>query len=219
MNAAAKRAALDSFCDLAISVEELAARYPNCGCESAATVDGSPGPVTKDEVLRLFLTSPSDIDGKRREQREKRPFKKASLQKIFTKGLSVVRMRHAAPSEIEYSASILFAYQSGRDPVHGGILSVVDFPVAAVREDADAVSLMCVLETPLERQASGEFLRPSHGDVVNSASGLSEEARLAKRDVAYNRIVELGKQSNVEQVSDSNLAQFLPQIVAAAGRA
>jgi hypothetical protein len=218
MSAEAKRATLNSFCCQEIDVEELAALHPECGCEGAQTVEGSPGPVTNDEVLRLFLTSPSDIRGERKAQREKRPFGQRSLQKAYTKGLSVVRICHASQEEIEYTASLLHAYQSKRDPKNGGLLCVVDFPVSAVREGPDPDAVLCALETPLDWQSEGYFLRPSHGDVVNSKSGLLEEIKKAKREVAYNRIVELGEQRRVEDVTDSNLSQFLPQIVVDEGR-
>ena len=172
-----------------------------------------------DEVVRLFLTSRSDIDGKRRAQREKRPFKASSLQKAFTKGLSVVRLSHAEEIELEYSASILHAYQSDQHAEHGGLLAVVDFPVEAVRECADDEAQMCVFETPLEKDGEATYKRPSHADVAHSIDSLTEDQKKAKREVIYNQIIEQGTQRNVEDVDDCNLAQFLPRVVLDEGRA
>ena len=219
MSAEARRADLDLFCEEEIDVEELAARNPQCGCEAASSPKGSPGPVADEEVVRLFLTSPSDIEGKRRAQRERRPFKAKSLQKVFTKGLSVVRLPHATRDELEYSASILHGYQSDRDPEYGGLLCVVDFPVTAVRECPNDLALMCVFETPLEAEEDGSFKRPSHADVAHSANGLPDEEKKAKREIIYNRIIEQGDQRKAENVTDCDLAQFLPEIVKREGRA
>lgn len=218
MSAEATRESLDAFCKQDLTVEDLAAKYPGCLCETAAPVEGSPGPVGDEETLRLFLTSPSDIEGKRRSQRERRPFRQGSLQKAFTKDLSIVRIDFATAQEVEYSAGLLYQYQSGRDPLHGGLLSVMDFPVRAVRGCADFEPEFCVLETPLEMQEDGSFLRPSHGDVVNSKSGLSLEQQKAKREVVFNRIVQLGQLRRAEDVADSDLAQYLPQIIVDEGR-
>jgi len=219
MSAEARRAELDLFCEQEIDAEALAARNPHCACECAKSPSGSPGPVQNEEIVRLFLASPSDIEGKRRVQREKRPFRAKSLQRAFTRGLSVVRLAHASSKELEYSASLLHTHQSGRDSKHGGLLSVVDFPVAAVRMCVDRFGSMCVFETPAEAQGNGSFKRPSHADIANSVNGLAEEAKKAKREVIYNRIIEQGNQLRVEDVDGCNLAQFLPEIVKNEGRA
>ena len=208
-----RRSDLDSFCKGEIDVEELARRHPNCGCEEATSSKGSPGPVQLDENVRLFLTSRSDIEGKRKAQREKRPFRALSLQKAFSNGLSVVRLWYADRDELEYTASLLHAFQSKRDSKHGGVLAVVDFPVKAVRDCADPEARMCVFETPLEKNGQASFKRPSHADVAHSLGGLPDHSKKAKRDIIYNQIIEHGIQKNAEDVEGCNLAQFLPRIV------
>jgi len=110
MNADVCRTDLEAFSAAEFGVDELARRHPGCACESASSPGGSPGPVQPCEVIRLFLTSRSDIDGTRAALRLRRPFKAKSLQKAFTKGLSVVRLAHADQSELEYTASILYAF-------------------------------------------------------------------------------------------------------------
>ena len=219
MGADARRVALDLFCEKELDVEELASRHPQCGCENAPSPKGSPGPVQHEEKVRLFLVSTSDIKGEKQAQREKRFFKAQSLKRAFTTGLSVVRLPHASVEELEYSASLLYDFQSKRNPEYGGLLLVVDFPVFAVRMNIDGLGAMCVFETPSERQEDGSFKRPSHADIANSASGLAEEDKLAKRQIIYNRIVEHGMQRRVEDVDEGNLVPFLPKIVKDEGSA
>ncbi len=178
MSAKAWRDALDQFCRKEMDVEALAERHPRCACEGADSPTGSPGPVKDDEIVRLFLTSRSDIEGKKRAQREKRPFRAKSLQRVFVHGLSVVRLGHATPEEMEHSASLLHDNQSRRDPQHGGLLAVMDFPVEAVRNKREN---MCVFETPLEPRGDGSFGRPSHADIVSAVAGLTDEQKMAKR--------------------------------------
>ena len=218
MSADIRRSDLEAFSAEEFGVEELARRHPVCACESAKSPDGSPGPVQAGEIIRLFLTSRSDIDGKRAALREKRPFKASSLQKAYTKGLSVVRLAHADRAELEYAASILHDFQFENSKDYGGVLAVVDFPVEAVRICEDPIARMCVLETPLKRDANGKFVRPSHADVAYSQSGISEEMKKAKRDIIYNQIVTQGQQLNVEDVTGCDLAQFLPHVIKIEGR-
>ena len=134
---------------------------------------------------------------------------------MFTKGLSVVRLAHADQAELEYTASLLHSFQFENSAEYGGVLAVIDFPVEAVRDCKDQQARMCVLETPLERDACGKFRRPSHADVSYSHSGISDEMKKAKRDIIYNQIVAQGTQLNAEDVTGCDLAQFLPQVITA----
>ncbi len=210
---------LEAFVSGKLDVEELARRHPLCACENAVSPNGSPGPVQAGEIIRLFLMSRSDINGEKANLRQRRPFKAGSLERAFTRGLSVVRLTHADQEELEYTASKLHAFQFEKSEKFGGVLAVMDFPVEAVRDSEDAEARMCVLETPLDCDASGKFLRPSHADVVYSRSGIPDELKKAKREVIYNQIVQKGRQLNAEDVRDCNLAQFLPQVIKDEGRA
>lgn len=98
-------------------------------------------------------------------------------------------------------------------PIHGGIMGVMDFPVAAVRHSDGDHPAMCVLETPLDRLKTGEFQRPSHCDVVNSVPKSEDVDELAARRIIYNQILEQGKLTNAEHVEDADLEQFLPRAV------
>ncbi len=213
MGAEAWRADLDRFCDQELDVEDLALKNPKCACEGAQSPSGSPGPVKNAERVRLFLVSTSDIRGQQRVQREQRPFKVQSLKRALTTGLSVVRLSQASAEEIEYSASLLYDFQSERDPEHGGLLSAIDFPVSIVRMEINDLGSMCVFETPCEPQEDGSFRRPSHADIVNSVHGMVEEAKKVKLEILRNRIQKHGNQRHVEDMTDCNLVPFLPKIV------
>lgn len=210
VNPGDKRKSLESFLSQEISVDELAVRHPDCGCEDAASEAGSPGPVASDEILRLFLTSRSDIDAKKKNQLSNRKFRATSLQKAYTNGLSTYRLSHATSDELELSAKILYDDKIVDEPEYGGILGVMDFPVSAVRVCPEAHSAMCVLETPLNRVDPISFLRPSHCDVVNSRPFTDPEDRVAVRRTIFNQINEQGQQTPAENVKDCDLAQFIP---------
>lgn len=90
-------------------------------------------------------------------------------------------------------------------------MAVVDFPVSAARS-CEAGGL-CAYETPLDPLTEGEFRRPSHCDVVVAKVISDDEEQKAHRDVFFNKIVELGKQTMAEEVKDCDLRQFLPEVV------
>ncbi len=207
------RQSLNDFCDEKIKVEELAARHPTCECEMAVSPDHGHGPVKDCEVVRLFLTSTSDINGARSSQLKLRPFKAKSLQKAYTKGLSTYRLKYASATELENSAKLLYDYQIGRNNKFGGVLGVVDFPVYAVRYCPEPHAPMCVFETPLGQNTNGIFDRPSHSDIVNSKADLTDEEQKIHREIVFNLIKQYGKQTNSEDVSDCNLKSLLPNIL------
>lgn len=207
-----KRTSLDAFCAEEITVDELAVRHPDCACESAPSTEGSHGPVADDEQLRLFLTSRSDINAKKPSHLEKRTFNATSLKKAYTNGLSTYRLKFASSAELESSAEILYTGKLETDPEYGGILAVMDFPVAAVRQCPGPSPAMCVLETPLDLVSAGKFLRPSHCDVVNSTPIPTDEERLAARRTIFNQIMAAGQKTRAEDVTDCDLVQFLPKV-------
>lgn len=212
MSGAEKRKALDKFCIGDISVDELADEYPDCACERAESPENSPGPVMDEERLRYFLTSTSDIDGKRATQLQKRPFKVKSLKRAFTTGLSVCRLAHASSDELELTASKLHQFQFQKNENAGGVLATLDFSAGLVRApiDKDAAKGFCVLETPLDQKDDGTFERPSHADIVNSLNGLTDEQKKTTLDLMYNRMVKDGVQTKAEEVADCDLKPFLP---------
>ena len=215
MTAEEKRKLIEEFSAGCLTVEELAEATPGCACESAALVAGSYGPVSDAETLRFFLTSRSDVDVKKASQLKNRPFKVTSLKKAYTVGLSVCRLTHATCEELEYTAGKLHDIQSENHGEYGGVVGVVDFPVKAVRRCPEPIAPMCVLETPLDANPEGGFCRPSHADVVNSKSGMTEEEKKSSREIIYNSICELGVQTRSENVADCDLHRFLPEVAKA----
>ena len=87
----------------------------------------------------------------------------------------------------------------------------MDFPVEAVRNCCAPHVPMCAHETPLDYTDSEGYLRPSHGDVVNSASGMSDEEQKASRDVIFNQIMKQGTVMNVEDIKDFDMSGFIPK--------
>lgn len=213
-----KREALDKFSRGETSLSQLNEEFPNCACEDAASRPGGFGPVDNEEVLRWFLTSPSQIDARNDNERKKRPFKAAHLKRAYKDGLSTNRASKYSREEIERAASILYTDQAGRGP-HGGILAVVDFPAFSVRRiesEEGAITPFCVLETPADedQERPGVYLRPSHADVV-AAEIISPEDQISHRSIVYNNILRHGRVIPVENVTDCDLIQFLPMAMRA----
>lgn len=215
MSAEQKRELIEEFSAGRLTVEDLAEAMPECACEGAAPVEGSPGPVSDDETLRFFLTSRSDVDGKRESQLKKRPFKAAALKKAYTVGLSVSRLEHASREELEYTAGLLHGIQVEKSGEYGGVVGVVDFTAKAVRQGSEPSVPMCVLETPLDKNLEGGLSRPSHADVVNSKAGMTEEEKKSSREIIYNAICQIAAKVRSEDVADCNLLEFLPGILKA----
>lgn len=207
------RDSLDKFCAEVFSVEELAAAYPSCACEQAEPLVGSPGRVMPEEVLRLFLTSPSHLKVKKPADMNKRKFRAADLTRAYKVGLSVVRLNHAVKDELIYTARQLHEIQVNKNGDKGGLVGTVDFPVEAVRACSAPHVPMCVHETPLDYTDASGYLRPSHGDVVNSMSGMSDEEQKASREVIYNQIIKQGTVKNIEDVKDFDMSSFIPKAV------
>ncbi len=214
MTAEEKRKLLDEFCGGKLDVEELAEKAPECGCESAATVAGGHGPISDDELLRLFLTSRVDLDIKDRPSFvNRRPFKPVHLKKAYKTGLSVYRLAHASRDEIKLAAQILYKNRSEKEGDYGGILGVVDFPAKAVRNCAKEITPMCVLDTPLDSDGNNGFRRPSHADITNSKPGMSPEQQKISREIIFNNIQQLMTQTNADDLRDCDIREYLPVVV------
>lgn len=209
-----KRKDLNRFCTGEINTDELALLYPSCACESASSPAGSFGHVLNQERVRFFLLSRSDVDGKREPAKlASRPFRPTQLKKAERDGVSVCRLTHASRAELELTAEMLHGLMVGQYAEYGGILGVVDFPVSAVRVCPGEHSPLCVFETPLDPIPAGGFRRPSHADLVNSKVGMTEEEKLKNRAIIHNQIVAQGTQTRSEQVTDSDVARYLPAIL------
>jgi len=205
------RKVLDKFCAKELNVEELAAAYPSCACEQAESPFGCPGRVMPEEVLRLFLTSPSHLRVKKPTDLNKRKFKVADLARAYKVGLSVVRLNHASNEELIYTAKKLHEIQVDLNGDKGGLVGAVDFPVEAVRACSTPHVPMCAHETPLDYTKAAGHLRPSHCDVVNSKAGMSDEEQKASREVIYNQIIRQGAVKNIEDVKDLDISGLIPK--------
>jgi hypothetical protein len=202
---------LDRFCAEEINVEELAEAYPSCACEQAVSPIDSPGKVKPEEVLRLLLTSPSHLKVKKSADLNKRKFRVVDLARAYKVGLSVVRLSHASKKELIYTAEKLHKIQMNARGDEGGLVGAVDFPVEAVRTCIAPHVPLCVYETPLDYTNASGYLRRSHGDVVNSMTGMSDEEQKATREVIYNQIKEHGTVLNIEDVIDFDMLGFIPK--------
>ena len=206
------RLALDRFCDEKIDVDGLAAEFPHCACENADTPDGSPGIVADKEMVRLFLTSPSHLRVKKpADMAKERKFRPADLKRAYNVGLSVCRLSHASSEELRHTMAILHDIQVAANGKIGGLVGVADFPVTAVRSCPDPHVPMCVHQTPLDHQRGAVYLRPSHADVVNSQSGMSDEAQKASRDIIFNQIMDQGEVLGIKDVSGIDMTSFAPK--------
>lgn len=205
------RGDLEKFCAQEINVEELAAAHPSCACEHAESPVGSPGRIMPKEVLRLFLTSPSHLKVKKSADLNKRKFRAADLARAYKVGLSIVRLNHASEEELIYTAKHLHKIQVDSNGDKGGLVGAVDFPVEAVRNCSAPQVPMCAYETPLDYTEPTGYLRPSHGDVVNSLSGMTDEEQKASREVIYNQIMKQGEVKNIEDIKDFDISAFIPK--------
>lgn len=205
------RNSLDRFCAQELDVEELAAAYPSCACEKAESPAGSPGRVMPEEALRLFLTSPSHLKVKKPADLNKRKFRATDLKRAYKGGLSVVRLRHASKEELIYTAAKLHEIQVNAAGDTGGLVGAVDFPVEAIRVCTAPYVPMCAHETPLDYTDGIGYLRPSHCDVVNSKSGMSDEEKKASRDLIYNQIVAQGAIKDIEDITEFDMSDFVPK--------
>lgn len=206
------RNGLDKFCAQKLDVEKLAEMYPSCACEQSESPVGSPGKVMPEEVLRLFLTAPSHLKVKKPADLNKRKFKVADLTRAYKVGLSVVRLNHASAKELIYTAEKLYEIQANANGEKGGLVGAVDFPVEAVRACSIPHVSMCVHETPLDYIDATGYLRPSHGDVVNSMAGMSDEEQKASREVIYNQIIEQGAVKHIEDVKNFDMSGLIPKV-------
>ena len=107
--------------------------------------------------------------------------------------------------------AILYDIQVAAKGEIGGLVGIADFPVTAVRSCPDSHVPMCVHQTPLDHQMGAVFLRPSHADVVNSQSGMSDEAQKTSRDIIFNQIKKQGEVLDIKDVSGIDMTPFAPK--------
>lgn len=125
------------------------------------------------------------------------------------------RLNHASNGELENTAKMLHSIQTVKNPEIGGIVGVLDFPASAVRaiQDAPNEPACCVFETPLDLKVDMTYIRPSHADVVTSAHFPCKEDQHANKQIIYNQLLRLATKTHSENVTEVDLAQFLPDVM------
>lgn len=183
------------------TASDMAATHPNCACESAiATADGF-GPVEGSEIIRYFVASRSDIDLKRSPRKG---VTSAIFNRAFNRGVSTARLRHASRDELNLTARLLFDHQVRECGEYGGILGVVDFHAAAVRQVPNFdFQLCCVLDTPLDG-------RMSHADVVSSIGDVEPEEKKGIKLALFNAVGGAAAFKRADEIADCDLADMRP---------
>ncbi len=105
-------------------VTQINIDYPNCACETATDSPNGFGRVIDSEILRYFACSTSDINQKTVSNFR---ISHAIFKRIFTSGVSVVRINHSTKKELNLTAEILYNYHSAKSRDAGGVVGVVDF--------------------------------------------------------------------------------------------
>ena len=191
------RKILNSFSIGEIKSSKLAAEYPNCICENADSPVGSPGKVTDDELLRIFLTSSYKRVNTCEGLVDKSItdlFKVRSLYRVFSDGLSAYRLNFVSEQELIYSVEVLYdsLTKDTTNKNSGGVYGSIDIGVGEIRNAAKSVVPFCVYETPQDPISGKGFKRPSHVDILWADSlELNEDDQSACEDLLYNVIEEL----------------------------
>ena len=168
-----KREYLDNWSGLD-KVEKINNDYPNCGCESAAATQNGHGSIENCEILRYLACTTSDIKQKTVSNFRITP---AIFSRIFTKGVSIIRMDYATFDELNLTAKIQYDIHSHSDKSgdNGGVVGVVDFTAKDIRfPKGNDKQVCCIFDTPANN-------RISHADIICSLNNLS--------DIKKNRIM------------------------------
>jgi hypothetical protein len=220
MDQQALRSLLDQLSDETIDLGTLCNKAPACACEHASSSADGHGPVVGDEVLRLFLCSPSEQEWPKkpdsiRTKMKSRAVKPGSFRRAFKSGLSVVRAGRATAEEFDLAARIQFENMQKKNSHSGGIYAVFEF-VAADARSALGDYGMCVYETPLDPREDGTFARPSHSDVAVSKLPPDDVERNRLERVLYDYLMDSGRALNIdaETIDNGALRKYLPAAVA-----
>ena len=153
--------------------------YPNCACETATATQTGFGYIFDTEVLRYMVCSTSDV---RQNTVSKFRITPKIFGRIFTKGVSIVRMHHTTKRELNHTAEILFNIHQKQSGEKGGVVGIVDFVAKDVRYPlGDNVRKCCVLDTPQED-------RPTHSDIICSINSLSDIEKNELMSEMFNKI-------------------------------
>ena len=176
--------------------------YPNCACESASDSPIGFGKVVNSEKLRYLACSTSDI-----KQKSVCNFRitHAIFKRIFTSGVSVVRINHTSRKELNLTAKILYNYHNAKSGEAGGVVGVVDFSAKQVRVlDRYSNQICCVFETPLSE-------RPSHADIICNQNNLSNFEKNGLMIDLFNQIGGENTFKIFQKINDFDISDYIPQ--------
>lgn len=199
-SAAAKREFLNTWSENEQHYCDLISKYPACGCETAEPAEGGHGPIEDQENLLFLINSPSGLTNAK-----KRKFNSSIFNRVFTRGMSVVRMDKAEKEEVEETAQIQFEKLSGDDKGLGGVVGYTHFPCASVRYKLPGSDRICfVLDTPLGK-------RKSHADVIFSKEKYTNEEKAAIKACLFNQTRANENYVKSEDCKKYSLTDFLPE--------
>ena len=217
------RKILNSFSIGKITSSKLADDYPDCICENADSPVGSPGKVSDDETLLIFLTSSykkiNTCDGLVGKSITDF-FKVRSLERVFSDGLSAYRLNFLTQQELLYSVGVLYdsLTKNKLNKNSGGVYGSFEISVGDIRSIAKSVVPFCVYETPQEPISGEKFKRPSHVDILWAASlELNEDDQSICEELLYNVIEEIKtfelwvKKEGDEYIYNEKYVTFLPK--------
>ena len=104
--------------------------YPNCACETTTATQTGFGHFLDTEILRYLACSTSDVRQKTISKFRVTP---KIFGRIFTKGVSIIRMLYTSKSELNQTAEILFNIHQKQSGEKESVLGVVDFVAKDVR--------------------------------------------------------------------------------------
>ena len=183
-------------------VTQINIDYPNCACESATGSPDGFGQVIDFEVLRYIVCSTSDV-----KQKTISNFRisHAIFKRIFTSGVSVVRINHASKPELNLTAEILYKFHNKKSGDSGGVVGTVEFTTKKIRMlTQNNTQICCVFETPMHE-------RPSHADIICNKNNLSNIEKNALMINLFNQIGGESAFKRFHEIQDFDIIDFVPK--------
>ena len=211
------RESLKKFSDGEINARELAEIHPNCEYQLATSVLGGCGPVTNNETLRLFVAS-SHIKIRKSYDFSSESLRtcmvnKNSYSRVLTVGVSICKIDFASEDEENVWVNEIYNSLIRNHPNSGGIYGSIDISAGEIRDHSLAIGSFCIHETPLGIKENGNYLQPSHADIVWSNSKLdSVEDEVVIRDQLYNVMKNKGKITPWSNTLEYKFSKYLPRV-------
>ena len=212
------RESLKKFSDGEINARGLAELHPNCECELASSVFGGFGPVSNNETLRFYVTSSHTKIRKSydfsTESLKTCMVNKNSFSRVLTVGVSICRIDFASEDEEKVWVYEIYSRLIRNHPNSGGIYGSIDISAGEIRDHSLGIGSFCIHETPLGVEENGNYLQPSHADIVWSNSKLdSVEDEIVIRDQLYNVLKNKGKITSWSKTHKNKFSKYLPRVI------